>query len=379
MAEGHPGTVAAFAARYRREPDRVWAAPGRVVVVGDHTDYQSGLALASALPQTVTVAVADRDDEVVRWVSATTGEQGSASVQALADAGRRRPLPGLLGFLVGCLAVFQRDRGVDIWIEADLPPGAGLSSSAALALALGAALGERPEPDPAWAERVRAVENDYLGVPSGVLDQLTILHGSEGQAVHVDAATATGRPVDFDWGQAGLTLWVVDTREARRLSEVPYAQRVAEAASASAALGVPSLRGVTRQEVERLTDPLLRRRARHIVEENRRVLATEAAAQRGDWKAVAALLRESHVSLRDDFAVSTRRLNMTVERLNGLDDQVGARMTGGGFGGTAMALGARTLDGAVRTALRQLYREQGWPEPLILAVPRPAAGLRRIR
>jgi galactokinase len=367
----------AFASRYRRDPDRIWAAPGRVVVIGDHTDYQSGLSLASALPQTVTVAVADRDDEVVRWASGTTGEHGSATVAALADAGRRRPLTGLFGFLVGCFAEFGRDRGADIWIEADLPPGSGLSSSAALALALGAALTGREHPDPDWAARARAVENAYLGVPCGLLDQLAILFAMDGQAVHVDAASATGRPVAFDWGQAGLTLWVIDTREPRRLSDVPYAERVAEAARASATLGVSSLREADRAAVQRLPEPLLRR-ARHIVEENRRVAAAEAAAAEGDWKAVAALLRESHASLRDDFAVSTRRLDLTVDGLNALDGRMGARMTGGGFGGTAMALGPRDLDGDVRRTLERLYHDQGWPEPRILAVPRPAAGLRRL-
>lgn len=381
MREGEPrpATLEGFARQYGLSPDVVVSAPGRVVVVGDHTDYQGGCALAVAVAASVEVAVRQRPDDMVRWASATTGERAQATVAALRETAARRPLQGLLGFVAAVFNLLGRDRGADIFVDSTLPVGAGLSSSAALSLALARSLAPEEGSALEWGRLAQAVENEYLGIPSGVLDQLAIIHAREGAAVHIDATENRGVPVPFDWASGDRRLWVVDTGEARRLRDVPYAERVAQAEAARAALGVRSLRYAEQEAVEQLDDPLLRRRARHIVEENRRVEAVRAAAARSAWDEVAALLRASHASLRDQYEVSTPRLDATVDCLDALDAGLGARLTGAGFGGSVVALGPARMDGPLREALATLYRDQGWPPPAVMAVPSPAAGPRRLR
>lgn len=373
-----------FRSVFGHTPQRVWAAPGRVTVIGDHTDYQGGVSLAVAVPYHVVVAAHDRADGVVRAQSGTTAEafqQTTADIRGtVADALRLgQRLTGLAGFVGAVFDLMGREKGSDILVEGTLPPGSGLSSSAALSLGLLGALSTEAEPQPDWARLAQVVENRYLGVPSGILDQLAILYARPGHAVLIDARRRTAVPVPFDWSAAGMVLLVIDTGMARRLADTPYGIRVAEAARAAEAMGLSVLVEAQDDDLDRIRHlPVLHRRARHVVGENRRVRETVQAAGCDDWATVTRLIRDSHSSLRDDYGVSTDVLDETCRTVAELDGRAGARVTGAGFGGSAVALVPGPLEAEVRAAVQSLYRLKGWGSPQIRRVDRPAGGLERL-
>ncbi len=376
--------VGEFQSLFASSPDRLWRSPGRVTIIGDHTDYEGGQSLATAVSEGVLVGVRDRSDGRVRAESLITGEVLDVDLSDLVARMEKAsssgaPASGLTGFVGGVLCLCDRRTGADILVGGTLPPGAGLSSSAALSLALIGALSGADGPDPSWPAMAQTVENRYLGVPSGLLDELAILYARDGCAVLIDAGRKTAVAVPFDWEQAGRVLLIVDTGVSRRLSDTPYGERVQEARQAALRLRVPNLASVGPEDVERLSDtPLWRRRARHVTNENRRVEETVAAAARGDWGAVAALMRASHASLRDDYEVSLTVLDTTCALLDSLDPQGGARLTGAGFGGSAIALLPAEVEARARLNLFQMYDEHGFGTPRLLSLRRPARGLERI-
>ncbi len=366
-------------------PDRVWRAPGRVTVIGDHTDYQGGQSVAAAVSECVLVAARDRNDRRVRARSLTTGEDLDADVSDLvAGVGQspsgNGPASGLRGFVSAVLVLGGRRSGADILVGGTLPPGSGLSSSAALSLALIGALSGADEPDPKWAQIAQTLENRYLGVPSGLLDQLALLYARDGYAILIDAGRQVAEAVWFDWARAGRALLIVDTGVTRRLSETPYGERVREARQAAVLLGLPNLASARIEDVECLDEtPLLQRRARHVTSENRRVGEAVKAAARGDWDTVADLMRASHASLRDDYDVSERVLDATCELFDRLGPHTGARLTGAGFGGSVIALLPIALEKAAKVALVRMYAERGFGTPRLLTLGRPAPGVQRLQ
>lgn len=372
----------AFRNAFGREPWVVFEAPGRVNLIGDHTDYQGGFCLPVGLALATTVAVAPRADAIVRARSDFGPEAVKSSLEELRSAAESVPMNGLRGFLAAVAVLIALDHGVDVHITSTLPSGSGLSSSAALSLGLIAALAYPRALEAAELIRLaQSVENRYLGVASGVLDQTAIVHARRDHAVHIDAGEGTARPIPFAYSAAGYLLAIIDTRTPRTLAASGYGQRVDETRRAAAALGLDHLRQATLSDLARIADPLLRRRAHHVVSENARVGEVVEAAGKGRFDDVAEAFNESHRSLRDDFEVSTPALDRAVDAVwalnrGGSDHRAGARVTGAGFGGSVVALLPAEAKERLIASLAAPSSEV--PEPRLYWVPRPEAGLRRI-
>ena len=325
-------------------------APGRVNLIGEHTDYNRGLCLPLAVEEGVTVIVQPGGGRDALEVHATTlGEVGRFELAS------RAPASGWRAFVRGVVAELSA-AGTElpparVEIRSDLALGAGLGSSAALTvalcLALSAAAGS-PEPDRVELARLCArVERDWVGARTGLLDQMASLFGARGEAVRLDMASLEVAPVPLDLGGAVLATLDSGTRHDHAASG--YNDRRVECAAACSALGLRSLRNALPEDVERLPEPL-RSRARHVLGENERVDAMVAALWLGDHAQVGALLDASHASLRDDYEVSAPEVERTVARAKE-DGALGARVVGGGFGGHVLALfppGHALPDGAVQ-------------------------------
>ena len=337
----------------------IWAAPGRVNLIGEHTDYNDGWVLPIALEQTCRAQVEGAD---------VFGFDSDAG-----DLGRE--------YAEGVLAAF-RAEGHDtapmrVNVASDVPIGAGLSSSAALecsiALAvdelLGLGLGRET-----LARIAQRAENEFVGVPTGIMDQRASLLCEEGHALLLDCRDASTRKVWFDPDDQGLHLMVIDTRVHHTLGDGQYAQRRGECEQAARELGAPSLREVAVTDLPLIGDDVLRARARHVVTENARVLAVVSLLDEHRLDEIGPLLTASHTSLRDDFEVSCAELDAAVDAALGAG-ALGARMTGGGFGGSAIALTADPA--ALAAAVRDAFDRRGFVEPSFLTV-RAARGAHRL-
>jgi galactokinase len=379
-----PGLSAArlFAERYGREPEGVWRAPGRVNFIGEHTDYNEGFALPFAVGAGVCVAAAAREDGILALSSRQHG--GVVVTVPLAALGPGRPA-GWAAYPAGVawalLSAGHRLGGASLAIDADLAAGAGLSSSAALECAAGLALAELYQlavPRVELAVLGRRAENDFVGAPTGVMDQLSVLLCQPGHALLLDCRAGTATAVPFDPAAAGLALLVIDTRVQHELTDGEYGARRRACEDAARALGVRSLRDITDVGVlDRLTDPALRRRARHVITENRRVLDATELLRAGQLGQAGPLLTASHASLRDDFAVSWPEADATVEAAIEAGAH-GARMTGGGFGGSVIALVPTGAAAGVAGAVGARFAQQGWRAPVITSA-QPSPGARRLR
>jgi galactokinase len=372
-----------FTECYAAEPAGVWHAPGRVNLIGEHTDYNDGFVLPLAIAQGVRAAAARRGDGVLDLRSRQTADE--PATVALGTLGPGKPA-GWAAYPAGVAWALAEAGcpvgGARIAIDADLERGAALSSSAALECATALALTELyglsvPRPD--LARLARRAENEFVGVPSGIMDQAASLLCTEGHALLLDCRSGAGSAVPLDLAAAGLVLLVVDTRVRHALSDGRYAERRRSCEKAAAALGVASLRDVTENPgaVERLADPVLRRRARHVVSENARVLKTVGLLRAGEAARCGPLLTASHASLRDDFEVSWPQADATVEAAIG-SGALGARMTGGGFGGSVIALVEASRGGDVQAGIEGAFAGQGWKPPRFLDAL-PSAGARRLR
>jgi galactokinase len=310
--------------------------PGRVNLIGEHTDYNDGLALPFAIDRGVTVTAEARDDGRIEARAADLGEDDAFALDATERA------HGWRAFVRGTVAELQAAgfalRPCRLTIEGDVPLGSGLSSSAALeaglCLALLALAGEEPGDLVELAKLCSRVENDWVGAETGLLDQLAALCGEDGRALRIDFRTLDIRPVPLELGD--WRLFTVDSGAAHEHAGGGYNERRAECRAACEALGIASLRDVTTDDLARLPDPL-DRRARHVLTENARVEATAEALAAGDLDAVAGALDASHASLRDDYEASVPAVEATVDGLKAAG-AAGARMVGGGFGGAVLAL-----------------------------------------
>jgi galactokinase len=322
-------------------------APGRVNLIGEHTDYNEGLALPFAIAEGVTVSAeaAAPDPDGDRRISARAQDLGERDEFTLAEPG---PAGGWRAFVRGTVAELTREGislpGARVEISGDVPPGAGLASSAALevalclallALAAGGASREQTVLDRVAIARLCArVEGDWAGTQTGLLDQLASLCGARERALCIDFQTLAIDHVLLRL--RGWRLVVLDSGEPHLLASSGYNERRAECARACELLGVASLREASAAEVARLPEPL-RRRASHVVGENQRVRGAVAALQAGDLRALGALLNAAHESLRDRYEVSTPAIEATVERMREAG-ALGARLVGGGFGGSVLGL-----------------------------------------
>ena len=393
-----------FRACYGGAPHGVWLAPGRVNLVGEHTDYNDGFVLPFALGQGVAAAAASRDDDVL---ALRTRRDPSAIVDIPLDLLRPRPggeppaaesirdaIPGWARYPAGVawslLAAGHPVRGVSVAIDSCLADGAGLSSSAALECSVALALTDLGRAGaPAVSRRelaaiARRAENEFAGVPSGIMDQSASLLCEAGHALLLDCQSLEASQVPFNPAAAGTRILVIDTRAKHELTDGEYGSRQTECQEAARRLGVPSLRAITDvSQLAGLDDPVLLRRARHVVTDDQRVLQVAALLRSsssggggGDARGlreVGALLTQSHVSLRDDFEVSWPEADVAVE-VAVAAGALGARMIGGGFGGSAIALVPDADAGQVEAKIRAAYAGRGWTEPeFMTAVPSDAA------
>jgi galactokinase len=367
---------------------RVCFAPGRANLMGEHTDYNEGLVLPFALAQGVTATAVARPDRLLVLrskqvpdepvtVSLDSLEPGSVTGWAAYPAGVAWALH-VSGYLV---------PGASIDIDSDLPVGAGVSSSAALecsvALAL-CSLAGVSVPRRTLAAIAKRAENEFVGAPTGIIDQSAALLSQAGHAMLLDCGTLSVTYVPFRPGAAGAAALIVDTRVTHALISGEYGRRRAECEAAARLLGVPSLGSVLDAGVaERLTDPVLRRRARHVISDSGRARAiaealrdepgSASARASGVYRFVGQLLTEAHVSLRDDFEVSWPEADLTVDVAISAG-AYGARMIGGGFGGSVLALVPADRLATVRASLIEAFAWRSWTPPEFLdAVPSAAA------
>jgi galactokinase len=371
-----------FADRFGEAPAGVWFAPGRVNFIGEHTDYNDGFVLPFAIGSGVAVAAARLGSGITVWSRQQDGQPQRIAVDALAPGAVSGWAAYPLGVAWSLARAGYAPGATSIAIGSDLAIGAGLSSSAALECAVGLALADLHGLDVVRTELVRLAskaENEFAGAPTGIMDQSAALLCQAGHALLLDCRSGASDDVPLEPGGAGLTILVIDTGIRHDLTDGRYAQRRAACEAAARALGVASLRDLPDGPgaVTELTDPVLRRRARHVVGENRRVLAVADLLRHGELAAVGPLLTESHVSLRDDFEVSWPEADVAVEAAIAAG-AVGARMTGGGFGGAVIALTPTAEVTSLRSALEAEYARRGWPAPAVSHVV-PSHGARRLR
>jgi galactokinase len=402
--------VQAFSAVHDREPEGVWVAPGRVNLIGEHTDYSGGLVLPLALPQVCTVAAATRDDGVF---SVRSRQQPGAVVTA-AVTSLPGEVKGWAAYAVGIAWALReaghRISGADVVLDSTVPIGAGLSSSAAIGCSVASALRDLfdlPLDGLELAAIARRCENEFAGAPTGVMDQTVSMMARQGHLLYLDTRSMQIEHVPFALDKVGLTLLVIDTRTSHELTDGGYASRRKAVEDGARLLGVRELRDVedadlavalTRLEAAGdnasgvngsgdndsgdndsgdSDSGVLVRRVRHVVTENARVRAVVEVLQSGaDPRQVGPILTAGHRSLRDDFEISTPELDAAVEAAEAAG-AYGARMFGGGFGGSALALVETDAVDAVRVAVEQAYVERGFqPAAFFSAVP--AAGAHRL-
>ncbi|MFC7220441.1 galactokinase [Streptomyces polyrhachis] len=375
--EGDAARAAAgFREVYGAGPDGVWAAPGRVNLIGEHTDYNDGFVLPLALPHRTLAAARRRDDGVLRLHSAgVAGGVVELRVEELAPGTPGDGGDGWAAYPAG-VAWALREAGLpvggaDLHVVSDVPTGAGLSSSAALEVATACALdglyglGQSGEQ---LARLSRTAENDFVGVPCGIMDQTASACCTAGHVLHLDTRDLSRRHVPFDPAAEELALLVVDTRVQHSLGDGAYAERRAACEEGARLLGVPALRDVPYGELDaalaRIADPVVRARVRHVVTENRRVAQAVELLESGRVRELGPLLLAGHASLRDDFAVSCPELDLVVESATAAG-ALGARMTGGGFGGSAIVLAQAPQAPAVRAAVEKAFEAEGLRPPRV--------------
>ena len=351
-------------------PEGIWSAPGRVNLIGEHTDYNDGLVLPFAIDRATTAAARRRQD----------GSLVFRSLQHPEEEGEWLVYPR------GVAAVLEGEGvplvGADVVIDSAVPEGAGLSSSAALEVAVALALTGLAGVEldrTRLALACRRAEVEVVGVPSGVMDQLASVHGLAGHAVFIDARTLETEAIPLGLADAGLEIAVIDTRVAHALRYGSYADRRRECELAARLLGCRSLRDVSPDDlagaVARLPE-LLARRVRHVVTENERVLATAQLLRSERVGEIGPLLAASHASLRDDFEVSSPELDRAVQAAVAAG-VVGARMTGGGFGGSVLALVPVGSLGELETSVVRSFAAAGLT-PASVSVVQPSDGARRV-
>jgi galactokinase len=346
----------AFLQRFGREPALVAKAPGRVNLIGEHTDYNEGFVLPVAIDRTIRVAAAPAAGKTVRVHAAAYDARDEWRIDAPRRTGRREWRDFVRGVAWALQDAGHQLYGVDLAIDGNLPRGAGLSSSAALEVAVGGALcavsGVEIQPEP-LALLCQRAESQFVGVQCGIMDQLAAACSRAGHALLIDC-----RSLELDYIPLpnDITIIVVDSKSRRALGETAYNERQEECVGAARALGAESLRDAAIADVQRLPEPL-KRRARHVVSENRRVLDAVEALRQGNPHRLGELMYESHASLRDDFEVSTDELDLLVELASRIDGVVGARLTGAGFGGCTVNLVERDAAERFEEGIVAQYRE----------------------
>jgi galactokinase len=347
-----------FRDRFGAEPTVVASAPGRVNLIGEHLDYNGGSSMPIALGLRTQVSASPRTDGLLVVESLQADGRVEVELSSIEDR-----VAGWGAYVAGVVwALGLGGSGLSILVDGQVPVGAGLSSSAALECAVALAVREVAGSSVSRADIVAAcvrAENEYVGAPTGSMDQTVAMFAEPGNALLIDFAAGAVRPVT--WHPPGELL-VIDTGASHAHAGGEYADRRERCERAAAEIGVDHLLDASLVQVGLLTDLETRRRARHVVTEQQRVVEAERAIAVDDWSELGRLMTASHASLRDDYEVSCSELDVAVEASLGAG-ALGARMTGGGFGGSAIALVPPGSTTAVRDAVRSAYSGQGWAPP----------------
>ena len=376
MTDIRDDVKADFTELYGYEPQGVWSAPGRVNLIGEHTDYNEGFVLPFAINKRTVLALGLRDDATIRIASSFADEVAEIAIADLAP----EALDGWSAYPFGvawAIGQFGADLGavpgVDIFIDSVVPVGAGLSSSAAIESAVALALNDVWQVGfdrPTLAKIGQLAENKAVGAPTGIMDQSASLLGKRDSAVFLDCRSLEAQVIDLGFAAAGLELLIIDTGVSHSHSTGGYASRRASCEEGARVMGVPALRDLTVDDLPRaqeLLDDETFRRVRHVVTENQRVLDTVRALREEGPSAIGELMDASHRSMRDDFEISVPELDLAVETAlaNGA---IGARMTGGGFGGAAIALISADSVSRVQVAMDGAFAEHGFGQPVTFTV-----------
>ena len=354
-----------FLETFGEEPDLVAAAPGRVNLIGEHIDYSEGFVLPFAIKDRTLVAARKRDDSIVRVASAQRRNK-------IITVDINEVKPGLKGewerYALGVLWSMGVKSGVDLLIDGHVPLGAGLSSSAALECSVATAMNHLFDMGFSLEELARLTqkaENQYVGVPCGIMDQSVSLMATNGFALLLDCRDLSTRNIPFDVASHGLELLIIDTQAHHALTDGGYAERRASCESVAAKLGVKSMRELTKEQLDSSRDKLSESeyiRARHAVTEMKRVLDCVEALASEDFTQVGQLLNQSHNSLRDDYTVSCPELDTAV-KASLAAGALGARMVGGGFGGSAIALIQASKTSQTISAVEKAFADKKFKAP----------------
>lgn len=377
-----------FTQLFGAEPEGVWSAPGRVNLIGEHTDYNDGFVMPFALPHQALAAVSRRTDGVLRLHSADI-EGGTAPIaelrlDALAPQSDENWTAYPAGVVWALREAGHEITGADVHLSSTVPTGAGLSSSAALEVVVALALDDLYALGlPRWklARLCQRAENVYVGAPTGIMDQTASACCEQGHALFLDTRDLSQRQIPFDLAAEGLRLLVVDTQVKHAHSGGEYGRRRAGCEKGAALLGVDALRDVPYGELDaalaRLGDEEeVVRLVRHVVTENQRVERVVSLLRSGETRAIGPVLTEGHVSLRDDFRVSCPELDLVVDTAL-TAGALGARMTGGGFGGSAIVLTEERDVDTLTKAVTESFTTSGFPPPRVFEAV-PSAGARRL-
>ena len=358
--------VAEFSSRYPGEP-RIFRAPGRVNLIGEHTDYNDGFVFPAAIDFATYVVCAPREDRRVRVVSLSIDREFEFGL----DDARDDSFPSWTKYVQGVAMILERSgrrlRGADILIDSNVPIGAGLSSSAALEISVASAFAAVSGHEIEGMELARigqSAEHEFAGVRSGIMDQFAAVFGKAGHALFLDCRSMEWEPVPV--GRAKLI--ICNTKVKHDLAEGEYNKRRAQCEEAAAFFGKNSLREVSMEDFaarENEMPELLRKRARHVITENERVVAARDALRADDLAEFGRLMNASHESLRDDYEVSSRELDIMVELARRQPGVFGARMTGGGFGGCTVNLLDATDQSEFVNGMAEGYRSATGIDPEI--------------
>ncbi|MDX2914854.1 galactokinase [Streptomyces griseiscabiei] len=375
-----------FEGLYGAEPEGVWAAPGRVNLIGEHTDYNDGFVMPFALPHTTVAAVSRRTDGVLRLHS---DDVEGGVVELTLDGltpGADRSWTAYPSGVVWALreAGHTAVTGADVHLASTVPTGAGLSSSAALEVVVALALNDLYDLGlKGWqlARLCQRAENVYVGAPTGIMDQTASACCETGHALFLDTRDLSQRQIPFDLAAEGMQLLVVDTQVKHSHSEGEYGKRRAGCEKGAALLGVDALRDIAYEDLSAALDRIgddeeVRRLVRHVVTEDQRVERVVSLLESGETRAIGPVLVEGHASLRDDFRISCPELDLVVDTALAAG-ALGARMTGGGFGGSAIVLADAGDTDAITKAVEEAFAAAGFTAPRVF-VAVPSAGARRV-
>ncbi|MET9080991.1 galactokinase [Streptomyces sp. NPDC004237] len=373
-----------FVELYGTAPDGVWSAPGRVNLIGEHTDYNDGFVMPFALPHVTTAAVARRTDGVLRLHSSDIeGGVVELALDALEPGTDQEWTAYPAGVVWALREAGHPVTGADVHLASTVPTGAGLSSSAALEVVIALALNDLYELGlQRWqlARLCQRAENVYVGAPTGIMDQTASACCEAGHALFLDTRDLSQKQIPFDLAAEGMRLLVVDTQVKHAHSGGEYGKRRAGCEKGAALLGVDALRDIPYDELDSALDRLgdeeeVRRLVRHVVTEDQRVEQVVALLEAGDTRAIGPVLTAGHASLRDDFRISCPELDLVVDTALA-SGALGARMTGGGFGGSAIVLAEAADVDTITKAVEEAFAAAGFQAPRTFEAV-PSAGARQ--